>query len=103
MVLAAMRTSRPVTGCDQVLSASARIACPSAPGAGGELKSEPTTENRNCAHKAPVELGCRGVIGVIAPPRKVGKGTVTSPIHRRGKVSDERPLRVECGHREIPL
>jgi hypothetical protein len=30
----------------------------SAPRTGGELKSEPTTENRNRAHKAPVELGC---------------------------------------------
>ena len=35
--------------------------------AGGELRSEPTTENRNRAHKAPVELG---FVGVITFPRK---------------------------------
>src|SRR5580658_7027790 len=49
MVLAATRVSRRVTGCDQVFSARARIAVWSAPRAGGELKSEPTTENRNQA------------------------------------------------------
>ena len=58
MVLAATRKSRPVTGCDQVFSASARMAHWRDPRAGGELKSEPTTENRNRAHKAPVERGC---------------------------------------------
>ena len=39
--------------------------------AGGELKSEPTTENRNRAHKAPVELG---VGWIITPPQDGVKG-----------------------------
>ena len=42
---------------------------PGAIRAGGELKSEPTTENRNRAHKAPVEQGC---FRVITSPHKLG-------------------------------
>jgi hypothetical protein len=34
----------------------------SAPRPGGELKSEPTTENRNRAHWAPVGLGVGWII-----------------------------------------
>ena len=57
MVTAENWTSRPVTGCDQVFAARERMAVLSAPRGGGELKSEPTTEKRNRAHRAPVEIG----------------------------------------------
>jgi hypothetical protein len=43
LVPAATSKSRPFTGCDQVFSASVRIALPGVPRVGGELKSEPTT------------------------------------------------------------
>jgi hypothetical protein len=39
----------------------------SIPRAGGELRSEPTMENRNRAHEVPVELE---FVGVITFPRK---------------------------------
>jgi hypothetical protein len=66
----------------------------SAPRAGGELRREPTTENRNRAHEAPVELG---VVRVITSPHKTGEGTVTSSIHRLKKVGDA----IFCGPRAI--
>ena len=100
MVPAATRKSRPVTGCDQVFSARERIAAWSDPRAGGELKSEPTTENRNRAHKAPVELGC---FRVITSPHKLGEGTVTTSINRLIKLGDEHLLRVESDHRETSI
>src|SRR6516162_11241916 len=99
MVAAAMRTSRLVRGCDQVFSASERIVCPSAPRAGGELKSEPTTENRNRAHRAPVEPE----FGVITSPHKSGEGPVTTSITRLIKVGDEHLLRVGSDHRETSI
>jgi hypothetical protein len=71
MVTAEKRASRPVTGCDQVMAARERIADWSVPRAGGELKSEPTTENRNRAHWAPVGLG---VGWIITPPQDGVKG-----------------------------
>src|ERR1700678_267821 len=71
MVTAVKWTSRPVTGCDQVLAARSRMAVFSNPRAGGELRSEPTTENRNRAHWAPVGLG---VGWIITPPQDGVKG-----------------------------
>jgi hypothetical protein len=53
------------------MAARERIADWSIPRAGGELKSEPTTENRNRAHWAPVELGVRWI---ITPPQDGVKG-----------------------------
>jgi hypothetical protein len=100
MVLAATRTSRPLTGCDQVFSARERIAAWSDPLAGGELKSEPTTENRNRAQGTPVELGC---VWVITSPHKSGEGTVTTSINRLINVGDEHLLRVESHHRETSI
>src|SRR5262245_55830840 len=100
MVPGATRRSRPVTGCDQVFWARERIACPSALGAGGELKSEPTTENRNRAQRTPVELGC--VLVITCPPR-VGEGTVTTSINRLIQVGDEHLLRVGSHHRETSI
>src|SRR5271168_2176935 len=100
MVTAEKWTSRPVTGCDQVLSARERSAVWSVPRAGGELKSEPTTENRNRAQRAPVELG---VVWVITFPRKRSEGTVTSSIHRPRNVVDEHLLRVDGGQRETSI
>src|SRR5512135_840312 len=99
MVPAATRTSCPVRGCDQVFSASERIACPSVPLAGGELKSEPTTENRNRAHRPPVEPE----FGVITSPHKLGEGTVTTSINWLNEVSDEHLLRVESDHHETSI
>ena len=97
MVLAARRTSRPVTGCDQVFSARERIAVWSAPRAGGELKSEPTTENRNRAQRAPVELG---VDWIITPPHEWGEGTATIRFHRPRSVGEEHLLRIGGDHGE---
>ena len=70
--------------------------------AGGELKSEPTTENRNRAHQGagPVEQGC---FRVITSPHKWGEGTVTTSINRLIKLGDEHLLRVESAHRETSI
>src|SRR5271166_3087300 len=95
MVPAATLTSRPVTGCAQVFSARERIAAWSAPRAGGELKSEPTTENRNRAHKAPVELG---VVWIITPPHRSGQRTVTIRFRRPRRLGEEHLLRIGGGH-----
>jgi hypothetical protein len=60
-------------------------------------KSEPTTENRNRAHKTPVE---QGYLWVITFPHKSREGTVTTSINRLIKVGDEHLLRVGSAHRE---
>src|SRR5271163_1685236 len=95
MVTAEKRASRPVTGCDQVMAARERIAEQSVPRAGGELKSEPTTENRNRAHWAPVELG---VDWIITPPHEWGEGTATIRFHRPRSVGEEHVLRIGGDH-----
>src|SRR5271169_1602161 len=100
MVPAATWRSRPVTGCDQIFPASERIASWSVPRAGGELKSEPTTENRNRAHKAPVELG---VVWIITPPGRWGERTVTIRFHRPGSVGEEHLLRIGGDHCETSI
>src|SRR5208283_3698695 len=97
MVAAANWASRPLVGCDQVLAARQRIAVLSDPRAGGELKSEPTTENRNRAHRAPVELGG---VWVITPPDKWGERTVTIRFHRPRGVGEEHLLRIGGDHCE---
>ena len=66
-------------------------------GAGGELKSEPTTENRNRAHRAPVELGG---VWVITPPDRWGERTVTIRFHRPRSVGEEHLLRIGGDHCE---
>ena len=71
MVAAANWTLRPLTGWDHILSARSWIADLSALGAGGELRSEPTTENRNRAHRALVVLG---IFWIITPPQDGAKG-----------------------------
>src|SRR5271165_4193777 len=97
MVAAENWTSRRLVGWDQVLAARERIAVLSVPGAGGQLKSEPTTENRNRAHKAPVELGG---IGVITTPHRWGERTLTIRFHRSRSVSKEHLLRIGGSHCE---
>src|SRR5271165_2494558 len=97
MVAAATRTLRPVTGCDQAFSARERIAAWSDPRAGGELKSEPTTENRNRAQRAPVELG---VDGIITPPHEWVERTVKIRFHRPRSVGKEHLLRIGGDHGE---
>src|SRR6516162_5303432 len=97
MVAAANWTSRPLVGWDQVLPARERIAVLSAPCAGGELKSEPTTENRNRAHWAPVELG---VLGLITPPERWGERIRTIRFPPPGSVGEEHLLRIGGDQRE---
>src|SRR6478752_8208982 len=100
MVTAEKRTSRPVVGWVQVLSARSRMAVLSAPRAGGELKSAPMTEKRNRAHKGPVEL--RGVWDITSPLQS-GEGTVTSVLHRPTRVGEGHLLRVERAHHETVI
>src|ERR1700677_583663 len=97
MVAAANWTSRPLVGCVQVLAAREWIAVLSAPGAGGQLKSEPTTENRNRAHRAPVELGG---VWVITPPHRWGQRTLAIRFDRSRSVGEGHLLRIGGDHSE---
>src|SRR5271168_468082 len=96
MVTAEKQTSRPFTGCDQVLAARQPMAVLSAPRAGGELRSGPTTENRKRAHRAPVEL--LGV-WVITSPHKTSEGSAITSIGRPAGVHKAHALRAGCYHR----
>src|SRR5689334_19679224 len=52
----------------------------SAPRAGGELSSAPTTENRKRAQRAAVEVGDVGVMRAPRETDETGKRTVTSVL-----------------------
>src|ERR1700721_3338815 len=97
MVTAENWTFRPFTGWGQFLSARARMAVLGAPRAGGALRSAPTMENRNRAHKAPVERDC---VWVITSPHKSSEGTEKRSIPRPIRLLDEHLLRAGRAHRE---
>src|SRR5271165_4459252 len=97
MVTAESRTSRPVMGWDQVFSARESMAVLSAPRAGGELKSVPTTAKRKRAHKAAVELRA---VWVITSPNRSGEGTAMTVIQRPTAVLDEHLRRAAGEHHE---
>jgi hypothetical protein len=63
----------------------------SAPRAGGELKSEPTTEKRNRAHTAAVDLGG---VRVIMSPHKTGEKDHDNLYTPASRSLEEHLLRV---------
>src|SRR3990172_7852270 len=69
----------------------------SAPGAGGELKSEPTTEKRNRAHRLALD-GCDG--WVITDPPSVGETESVRPYRPSTRGRDAHLLRIFRDHHE---
>src|SRR5258707_15779649 len=90
-------TLRSVTGWRHVFSARARMAVLSCPRVGGELKSEPTTENRKRA-QSPL-VGFLGV-SVITSPHETGEGSAITSIVQPAEVRREHPLRVPSNQQE---
>src|SRR5579859_7053525 len=98
MVTAENCTSRPVTGCRQVLAARARMAVWSSPRGGGALRSAPITAKRKRPQAEPPACGVlvitvlceRGGQGDPDHPRPRRAGMRRASSADRGRPSGER-------------